>query len=49
MHRLFAVEAASSDHHRRSRETARELTLDRVRACHHDDDLARVEQMLIEA
>ncbi|WP_267381540.1 MULTISPECIES: hypothetical protein [unclassified Sphingomonas] len=49
MHRLFALEAPSSDHYRRSRETARELTVARVRECRHDDDLARVEQMLIEA
>ena len=49
MHRLFAIEEPSSDHYRRSRETARELTVDRVRECRHDDDLARVEQMLVEA
>ena len=49
MHRLFAIEEPSSDHYRRSRETARELTVVRVRACRHDDDLERVEQMLIEA
>ncbi len=49
MHRLFAIEQPSSDHYRRSRETARELTVTRVRACRHDDDLERVEQMLIEA
>ena len=48
MHRLFALEEPSSDHYRRSRETARELTVDRVRECRHDDDLARVEQMLVE-
>ena len=49
MHRLFAIEEPSSDHYRRSRETARQLTAPRVRACRHDDDLERVEQMLIEA
>lgn len=49
MHRLFAIEEPSSDHYRRSRETARELTVGRVRECRHDDDLERVEQMLIEA
>ncbi len=49
MHRLFAIEEPSSDHYRRSRETARELTVARVRACRHDDDLKRVEHMLIEA
>lgn len=49
MHRLFALEEPSSDHYRRSRETARELTVARVRECRHDDDLARVEQMLVEA
>lgn len=49
MHRLFALEEPSSDHYRRTRETARELTVARVRECRHDDDLARVEQMLVEA
>ena len=49
MHRLFALEEPSSDHYRRSRETARELTVRRVRECRHDDDLERVEQMLIQA
>lgn len=49
MHRLFALEAPSSDHYQRTRATARELTVDRIRVCRHDDDLARVEQMLVEA
>lgn len=49
MHRLFALEAPSSDHYRRTRETARELTITRVRECRHEDDLGRVEQMLVEA
>jgi hypothetical protein len=49
MHRLFALEEPSSDHYRRLRETARELTAARVRECRHDDDLERVELMLIEA
>ncbi|WP_174297430.1 hypothetical protein [Sphingomonas bacterium] len=49
MHRLFALEAPSSDHYRRTRDTARELTVARIRICRHDDDLARVEQMLVEA
>jgi hypothetical protein len=49
MHRLFALEAPSSDHYHRSRETARELTVARIRVCRHDDDLARVERMLVEA
>lgn len=49
MHRLFALETPSSDHYHRLRETARELTIVRVRECRHDDDLARVEQMLVEA
>ena len=49
MHRLFALEEPSSDHYRRSRETARELTVDRVRECRYDDDIARVEQMLVKA
>jgi hypothetical protein len=48
-HRLFALQEPSSDHYRRSRETARELTVARVCECRHDDDLARVEQMLVEA
>ena len=49
MHRLFALEAPSNNHYRRSRETARELIVARVRDCRHDDDLARVERMLVEA
>ncbi|MGK6324661.1 hypothetical protein ACMGDM_16480 [Sphingomonas sp. DT-51] len=49
MHRLFALEAPSSDHYSRTRETARALTVGRVRECRHDDDLARCEAMLVEA
>lgn len=49
MHRLFAVETPSSDHYERTRATARALTVNRVRECRHDDDLARCEQMLVEA
>lgn len=49
MHRLFALESPSSDHYRRVRETARALTVDRVRECRHDDDLERCEAMLVEA
>ena len=46
---LLAIETASSDHYRRVRESARELTAERVRECRHDDDLARVEGLLAEA
>lgn len=49
MHRLFALEEPSSEHYRRTRETARALTVERVRECRHDDDLARCEAMLVEA
>ena len=49
MHRLFAIESPSGDHYRRSRETARSLTVERVRECRHEDDLARCETMLVEA
>jgi hypothetical protein len=49
MHRLFALEHASSEHYARVRATAQLLTVERVRQCRHDDDLARVEQMLVEA
>jgi hypothetical protein len=49
MHRLFPLEAPNSDHYHRSRETARELTVDRIRVCRHHDDLARVAQMLVGA
>ena len=49
MHRLFALEAPSSEHYRRVRETARALTVERIRECRHDDDLARCEAMLMEA
>ncbi|VXD04430.1 conserved hypothetical protein [Sphingomonas sp. T1] len=49
MHRLFAIESPSSDHYARTRETARCLTVDRIRECRHDDDLARCETMLLEA
>ena len=49
MHRLFAIESPSSDHYARTRETARCLTVERIRECRHDDDLARCEAMLVEA
>lgn len=49
MHRLFAIEAASTDHYSRTRATARELTVERVRECRHDDDLARCEDMFVDA
>ncbi len=49
MHRLFAIESPSSDHYARTRETARGLTIERIRECRHDDDLARCEAMLVEA
>jgi len=49
MHRLFALEGPSSDHYRRTRETARALTVERIRECRHDDDLQRCEAMLVEA
>lgn len=46
---LLAIETASGDHYHRVRETARELTADRIRECRHDDDLERAEAMLAEA
>lgn len=46
MHRLFAIECPSSDHYARVRQTARELTVERIRLCRHTDDLARCETML---
>jgi len=49
MHRLFAIESPSTDHYARTRETARCLTIERVRECRHDDDLGRCEAMLVEA
>lgn len=49
MNRLFAIEAPSSDHYARTRGTARTLTIDRIRECRHDDDLARCEDMLVQA
>ena len=49
MHRLFAIETPSTDHYARTRETARCLTIERVRECRHDDDLGRCEAMLVEA
>jgi hypothetical protein len=49
MHRLFAIECPSSDHYARVRQTARELTLERIRLCRHADDLARCEAMLAHA
>jgi hypothetical protein len=49
MHRLFALETPSSEHYARTRETARALTVERIRECRHDDDLARCEAMLVEA
>lgn len=48
IHRLFALERASQDHYNRFEATARQLTVARIRECRHDDDLARVEAMLIE-
>lgn len=44
--RLLAVESASSDHYARFRDTARQLTVERVRSCRHIDDLERVEKLL---
>lgn len=49
LNRLFALERASGDHYERVRQTARTLTIERVRVCRHDDDLERVEAMLIDA
>ena len=49
MHRLFSIESASTDHYTRTRDTARRLTVERIRECRHDDDLARCEAMLVEA
>ncbi|HEX7820890.1 MAG TPA: hypothetical protein VF463_09755 [Sphingobium sp.] len=49
MNRLFAIEAPSSDHYERVRQTARELTVERIRLCRHADDLARCEVMLAQA
>lgn len=49
MNRLFAIEAPSSDHYTRTRSTARTLTVERIRECRHDDDLARCEAMLVQA
>ncbi|AXB80100.1 hypothetical protein [Novosphingobium sp. P6W] len=49
MNHLFAIEALSSDHYARTRGTARTLTVDRIRECRHDDDLARCEAMLVQA
>lgn len=49
MHRLFAIESPSCDHYARVRQSARELTVDRIRECRHADDLARCEAMLAEA
>lgn len=49
MHRLFAIECPSSDHYARVRQTARELTVERIRLCRHADDLARCEAMLAQA
>lgn len=46
---LLAIETASGDHYHRLRESARELTADRIRECRHDDDLERAEAMLDEA
>lgn len=49
MHRLFAIESPSSDHYARVRQTARELTVERIRLCRHVDDLGRCEAMLAQA
>lgn len=47
--RLLAVENCSSQHFARFDKTARQLTAERVRACRHADDLARVASMLDDA
>jgi hypothetical protein len=49
MGRLFAIEQASGNHYSRVRATARELTVERIRACSFADDLVRVEKMIVEA
>jgi len=49
MHRLFAIETASSDHYERVQRTARQLTVEHNRLCRHADDLARCEAMLVQA
>lgn len=49
MNHLFALETPSSEHYTRTRATARELTIDRIRECRHDDDLGRCEDMLVQA
>lgn len=49
MHRLFAIESASGEHYARTRDTARCLTVERIRECRHADDLERCETMLVEA
>jgi hypothetical protein len=49
MNRLFAIESPSGDHYARTRKTARALSVDRIRECRHDDDLARCEAMFVDA
>lgn len=46
---LLAIEKPSGEHYQRLRQTARELTPDRIRECRHDDDLDRAEGLLAEA
>lgn len=46
---LPAIEPASGDQYQRVRDTARELTAERIRECRHDDDLGRAEHLLAEA
>lgn len=47
--RLLAVETCASVYFERFDKTARQLTAERIRACRHADDLARVGDMLDEA
>lgn len=48
MNRLFAIEVPSSSLPHGAA-TARSPTVDRIRECRHDDDLARCEAMLVQA
>jgi len=47
--RFEAVMQSAAEHHRRYDETARTLTVERIRECRHLDDLERVEAMLTRA
>lgn len=47
--RLLALDRPASTHYERFDTTARLLTAERIRACRHADDLARVSAMLDEA